>query len=65
MRANSKKEIGKGYGIINKKLNKIPFEKLSKESRFCKRKPRKITPKEFLIGFFLMVFSPEGNTYKN
>ena len=65
MRTNSNQEILKGLGIISKKIKKIPFNKLSKDSQFCKRKPRKIRPKEFLIGFFLMVFSPEGNSYKN
>lgn len=65
MRTNSKKEREDNYKIIKRKLNKIPFKKISKESKFCQRQARKITPKEFLLGFFLMVFSSEGNSYKN
>jgi hypothetical protein len=62
MRTNSKK---KTVTIIEKKLNKLSIDKLSKQSKFCKRKPKKITPKELLIGFFMMALTSEKNSYKS
>ena len=58
MRSNSK-------NFIEKKLRKIPLEKLSKESKFSNRKPKKITAKNFLIGFFLMASINEVKSYRN
>ena len=62
MRTNSKK---KAETIIEKKLKNLSINKLSKESKFCKRKPKKIAPKELLVGFFMMAFTSEKNSYKS
>ena len=62
MKANSKKT---NVNIIENKLKKIPLNRLSKNSGFCKRKSRKIKPKDFLLGFFIMAFSNENNSYRN
>ncbi len=45
-------------------LKKIPLQKLSKESQFSKRKTKKITAREFLVGFYLMIYSPGQNSYQ-
>lgn len=50
---------------IEKRLNKISVEKLSKESEFSKRKAKKIRAKDFLLGFFLMSNSRENHSYQN
>ena len=50
-------------GSIVTMLKRIPLQKLSKESQFCKRKTKKITPKEFILGFFLMIYSPGQHSY--
>lgn len=75
MKANSKnnkerKDLVGVYSLTSKnlikeKFRKIPFNRIAKESGFCKRKARKITPKEFLIGFILMIFSNDKNSYRN
>ncbi|MGD1006945.1 MAG: hypothetical protein ABR980_06935, partial [Ignavibacteriaceae bacterium] len=62
MKPNSKE---KAVTIIEEKLNKLSINKLSKQSKFCKRKPKKITPKELLVGFFMMAFSSEKKFYKS
>lgn len=51
--------------IIDKKLSEMPLKKLSKQSGFCRRKPKKITPKQMLEGFFLMVSDSGSNSFKN
>lgn len=65
MRTNSKKKIDKNVSYIEQKLDRIPLEKLSKESEFSKRKPKKIKAKDFLLGFFLMAGSRESHSYQN
>jgi hypothetical protein len=65
MKTNSKKNQKDKTSILERSLKQIPINKLSKESGFCKRRAKKIKPKELLIGFFMMVFSSEGNSYKN
>ena len=65
MRTNSKKRNYENESFIEKKLNKISLEKLSKESEFSKRKSKKITAKDFLLGFFLMTHNRESQSYRN
>ncbi|MCH9028192.1 MAG: IS4 family transposase [Bacteroidetes bacterium] len=65
MRTNSKKKIDNNVSYIEQKLNRIPLEKLSKESEFSKRKPKKIKAKDFLLGFFLMASNRESHSYQN
>jgi hypothetical protein len=65
MKANSENRNDKNESFIEKKLNKISLEKLSKESEFSKRKSKKITAKDFLLGFFLMTHSRESQSYRN
>ncbi|MGD8778084.1 MAG: hypothetical protein PVH88_03895 [Ignavibacteria bacterium] len=62
MRANSEKQR---KSFIEKKLEKIPLEKLSKESKFNNRQPKKISTKDFLLEFFLMVKSSGNKSYRN
>jgi len=65
MQANSINNKGLERSFIEKQLYKIPLEKLSKESEFSKRRAKKITAKNFLLGYFLM-FSSRGNrSYRN
>jgi len=64
MKTNSKR-IKKEQLFIEEKLNEIPLDKLSKQSKFCKRKARKIGPAEFLKSFFLMTHSSGKISYKN
>ena len=64
MKTNSKK-TKREQSFIEKKLNEIPINKLSKQSKFCKRKARKISPKDFLKSFFLMIHSSGKISYKN
>ncbi len=40
---------------FKEKLQEISTDALARESRFVRRKPRKITPLHFLIAFFIMV----------
>ena len=63
MKANSNQKNNETF--IDKKLSKIPIKKLSKESNYCKRKPRKILPVELIKGFFLMVFGNGENSFQN
>lgn len=65
MKANSKTKKKPGQWNLKTKLNEIPLEKLARENRFYKRRPQKITAENFLIGFFLMVFSSHGNSFSN
>lgn len=65
MRTNSEKTNKRKESFIEQKLNKIPLEKLSKESKFSKRKPKKITAKDFLMGFFLMANNTGNKSYRN
>lgn len=51
--------------IIEEKLRKIPIRKLAKQSGYCKRKPRKIKPKEFIMAFIQTVSTSKKNTYNN
>ena len=64
MKTNSKEKTSKKNTIIERKLKELSINKLSKESEFCRRRPKKITPKELLISFFMMVFSSEKKSYK-
>jgi hypothetical protein len=59
MKTNSPKSAS-----IVRMLQRIPLQKLSKESQFCKRRTKKITPKEFILGFFLMIYSPGRHSYQ-
>jgi hypothetical protein len=65
MKTNSNNQKGSKGSFIEQKLNKINIEKLSKESEFSKRKAKKITAKDFLLGFFLMTNSRENHSYQN
>lgn len=65
MKANSKNQTKGQISFIEQRLNKIGIEKLSKGCDFSKRKAKKITAKNFLIGFFLMAKSKENQTYRN
>ena len=65
MNANSQRKNEENKSFIEKRLNKITLEKLSKESEFSKRKAKKISAKDFLIGFFLMTRSRESQSYRN
>lgn len=65
MQTNSSNKKGRKESFIEQKLNKIDIEKLSKESEFSKRKAKKITAKDFLLGFFLMTNSRENHSYQN
>jgi hypothetical protein len=65
MKANSQSKNAQSASFIERKLNNISLEKLSKESEFSKRKSKKITAKDFLLGFFMMTRSHEGQSYRN
>ncbi len=65
MKTNSKKTKKKDATIIEQSLRTIPITKLSKESGFSKRKAKKIKPRDLLVGFFMMVFCPGKNSYKD
>lgn len=65
MRTNSKKKNSRSVSYLEQKLSRIPLEKLSKESEFGKRKPKKIKARDFLLGFFLMASSRESHSYRN
>ena len=65
MKANSKNQVKGQISFIEQKLNKIGIEKLSKDCEFSKRKAKKISAKDFLLGFFLMAKSRENQSYRN
>ncbi|MGD8781580.1 MAG: hypothetical protein PVH88_21765, partial [Ignavibacteria bacterium] len=62
MKANSTKQR---KSFVEEKLDKIPLEKLSKESKFNNRQPKKISTKDFLLGFFMMVNNSGNKSYRN
>lgn len=62
MRANSKRQR---KSFIEEKLDKIPLEKLSKETKFSNRQPKKITMQDFLLVFFMMVNSSGNKSYRD
>ena len=64
MKANSIKRSSSSNTIIEQKLKKLNLNKLSKQSKLCKRKPRKLSPKVLLIGFFMMIYSSKHKSYK-
>jgi len=65
MQANSEGKSYQSMNFIEKRLNKISLEKLSKESEFSKRKAKKIMARDLLLGFFLMSTSRENHSYQN
>lgn len=64
MRTNSKKDR-KPQSIIEKQFKRIPVKKLSKQSGFCKRKPRKIQAKKLITALLLSLWSSKRNTYSD
>jgi hypothetical protein len=64
MRTNSKK-TSRPQSIIEEWFKKIPLKKLSKQSGFCKRKPRKIQAKKFIVALLLSLWSSKQNTYSS
>jgi len=64
METNSKSHNKKG-SIIEQQLKGIPFKKLSKQSGFCKRKPKKIGPKNIVVSFLLTIWGSKENTYSS
>jgi len=42
---------------FKEKLQTLAIDKLARQSRFVRRTPRKITPINFLIGFFMVVLT--------
>jgi len=42
---------------FKEKLQALAIDKLARQSRFVRRTPRKITPINFLIGFFMVVLT--------
>lgn len=65
MKANSRNKNKGNESFIEQKLHKISLERLSKESEFSKRKAKKITATDFLLGFFMMAHSRESHSYRN
>jgi hypothetical protein len=65
MKTNSKKQRDELSSYIEQKLKKIPLNKISKESKFSKRRAKKIRARELLIGFFIMISRRENHSYKN
>ncbi len=66
MRTNSRKKNREKTQLeLSKKLEELNIEKHLIQSQFSKRKARKIVPKELIIGFFLMLFSPGKNSFSN
>jgi hypothetical protein len=48
--------------VISSKLKEIQINKIAKQTLFQKGHAQKITPANFLVGFFLMAFSKGGMT---
>ena len=65
MKTNSKKNRNEKKSYIEEKLSKIPLAKLSKESKFSKRRAKKIRSKVLLISFFMMISRRESQSYQN
>jgi hypothetical protein len=63
MKAKSNQKYNESF--LDKKLSEIAIDKLSKESNYCKRKSKKISPLELIKGFYLMVFSEGENSFQN
>lgn len=63
--SSSKNNINKNEERIHRKLKGINFKKIAKQTGFVEREVKKISPKNFLIGFFLMVFSSGSNTLES
>ena len=57
------KNRNKSKKYIEQKLKKIPFDKLTRESGFKRRKERKINGKGLLIAFILIVMQGK-NSYE-
>ena len=64
MKTNSYKKRHE-KSVIEEELKRIPINKLSKQSGFCKRKPKKIKPKNLLLAFLLTVWGSKKNTYES
>lgn len=65
MKTNSiKNNIDNNEEKIHRKLRGINFNKIAYVSRFIKRKAKKITPKNFFVGFLIMSFSSETNSFE-
>jgi hypothetical protein len=65
MKSTLKKSKNQNQESIEKKLDSLGLEKTAKESGFNRRKAKKIHPKEFLLGFILMVFKTCNNSIEN
>ncbi len=65
MKTNSRKKHKKDGSIFKNHLRGIPFKKISKQSGFCKRKPKKIDPKKLVIAFLLSIWESKRNTYND
>jgi Transposase DDE domain len=65
MKTNSKKKDARFSSIIEEKLKTIPINKISRQSGFCKRKPKKIKPKQLIISFIQTICASKKNTYSN
>jgi hypothetical protein len=62
---SSRNNIQNKAEIIHSKLDQIDCNKIALEAGFSQRASRKISPKNLLLGFFLMVFSSCANSYEN
>ena len=65
MKTNSKKKNVQAKSILGEKLRKIPINKLSRQSGFCNRRPKKIKPKELIVAFIQTICVSKKNTYSN
>jgi len=50
---------------LEQQLKSIPIERIAKECNFQKRKARKITAKNYLLGFFMMLNEVGGKSYND
>lgn len=64
MKTNSKKH-GVERTKIEQQLKGIPIKKLAKQNGLCKRKAKKIRPKELIVSFMQIISYPKQNTYSN
>lgn len=58
---SSKNNIQNRIDIVHSKLDQIDCNKIALETGFIERRPRKISPKDFLLGFILNVFGTKNN----
>jgi hypothetical protein len=65
MKSTPKDLKNKEQESIEKKLENLDLEKRAKESGFNRRRPKKIHPKEFLLGFILMAYKACNNSIEN